>query len=95
MIKPAILLVSASALLALSACASDGSSPMPPMASNQCDASLYQQYIGKGREDLPAAPRGVSYRHLHKGGAATADYVTGRVNFVYDDQNRIESVRCG
>lgn len=64
-------------------------------SDGQCRVSDWESYVGKLRQSLPAAPDGLSFRVLCKECAATMDYRSDRVNFVYGDDDRITRVTCG
>lgn len=92
-------LIGAAALLALSACAGGAANPDPTPdldSPDQCRASQYQNWIGRNRSELPAAPVGQVWRVTCSTCAVTMDYNPGRLNIVYDDASGvIRSVRCG
>lgn len=87
--------------LALAACAptpdastppADGATPTPVA----CQPGDYQDYVGRNRSTIPAAPAGRTFRILCSSCAATMDYRFDRVTFTYDDTtNLVTRVACG
>jgi len=98
--KTALTLMAFGAL-SLAACAptpdvsnphTDGAQPTPIA----CQPSDYQEYVGRNRSTIPAAPAGRSFRILCSTCAATMDYRFDRVTFTYDDtSNLVTRVACG
>lgn len=67
----------------------------PDAPAPQCQVADYQQYVGRNRVDIPAAPINVIYRVLGPTTPATRDYRAERVNFHHDANGTITSVTCG
>lgn len=84
------------AVAGLAAC--NGATPPPsgeptPIA---CKATDYQDYVGRQRSDIPAAPAGRIFRVLCSTCAATMDFRENRVNFTFDEATgRVTRVSCG
>jgi len=99
--KSFLTLSAAAGFLVLAACAptqGGGTTTTPggeatPVA---CKASDYQEYVGRNRSTIPAAPEGRIFRVLCSSCAATMDYRDNRVTFTYDDKtNLVTRVSCG
>ncbi|MFZ4163969.1 hemolysin [Brevundimonas sp. NPDC058933] len=97
--KTILMLTAFAGALALSACAptqevtSGSGSEAAPVA---CKASDYQEYVGRNRSTIPAAPAGRIFRVLCSSCAATMDYRDNRVTFTYDDKtDLVTRVSCG
>ena len=82
--------------VALSACAPSMTGPGGEPAPVMCKAGDYQEYVGRNRSTIPAAPAGRIFRVLCSSCAATMDYRDNRVTFTYDDKTDIVTrVSCG
>lgn len=101
--KTFLTLTAAAGFLALAACSPNpggGVTTLPgeigqvtPVA---CKAGDYQDYVGRNRSTIPAAPEGRIFRVLCSTCAATMDYSANRVTFTYDDRtNVVTQVGCG
>lgn len=98
--KTALALMAFGAL-SLAACAPTQDASTPPTDGAQptpiaCQPGDYQEYVGRNRSTIPAAPAGRSFRILCSTCAATMDYRFDRVTFTYDDtSNLVTRVSCG
>ena len=94
-------LSAAAGFLALAACAptsGGGATPTPggETTAVACKAGDYQDYVGRNRSAIPAAPQGRIFRVLCSSCAATMDYRANRVSFTYDDKTEVVTrVSCG
>ena len=98
--KTILMLTAFAGAVALSACA-PSMTPTPSTPSVEptpvtCKAGDYQEYVGRNRSTIPAAPAGRIFRVLCSTCAATMDYRDNRVTFTYDDKtNVVTRVSCG
>lgn len=98
--KITTMLAACAGALALSACAPTQESATPasdgqatPVA---CKAGDYQEFVGRNRSTIPAAPAGRVFRVLCSTCAATMDFRADRVTFTYDNNtNLVTRVSCG
>ena len=97
--KTILMLTAFAGAVALSACAPTQDAATTPGAEPTpvaCKAGDYQEYVGRNRSTIPAAPAGRIFRVLCSSCAATMDYRDNRVTFTYDDTtNVVTRVSCG
>jgi hypothetical protein len=91
------------AALIVTGCAVAPASPPPaPTLGHDSTCNAEPAFGLIGRADTPESRRQAlelsgseMLRVLRPGDGATADYQTGRVNLILDDQGRIAEIRCG
>lgn len=97
--KTTLMLTAFLGAMALAACApTQNATPAPGAEATPvaCKAGDYQEYVGRNRSTIPAAPAGRIFRTLCSSCAATMDFRDNRVNFTYDDKTSIVTrVSCG
>ncbi|MFK0299467.1 hemolysin [Brevundimonas sp. NPDC090276] len=97
--KTIVMLAAFAGAVALSACAPSQPTPSTPSIEPTpvtCKAGDYQEYVGRNRSTIPAAPAGRIFRVLCSSCAATMDYRDNRVTFTYDDKtDLVTRVSCG
>lgn len=72
--------------------------PAPPAAAPRdgCGAAERQDWVGRGRADLPAAPEGATWRIYETGQPVTQDLRPDRLNIEIDpDSQRVVRLSCG
>lgn len=63
---------------------------------DQCEASRYQQYVGRPLAEMPSAPQGSVWRTHCSTCAVTQDLSMARMNISYDEDTRtIAAIACG
>ncbi len=94
------LILPLAAALALAAC--DGRTPSPasepaaPAPTDACGAAGRQDWIGRARADLPAAPDGALWRVFETGQPVTHDLRPARLNIEIDpDSQTVVRLTCG
>ena len=97
--KTTLMLTAFLGAMALAACApTQNATPAPGAEATPvaCKAGDYQEYVGRNRSTIPAAPAGRIFRTLCSSCAATMDFRDNLVNFTYDDKTSIVTrVSCG
>lgn len=88
-------------ILSVAACSTIESAPPPTRADGaMCTADQLGQYNGQvatpelGRQ-IQAASGARIFRWLPKGSVITMEYNADRVSVLLDEQNKVESSRCG
>lgn len=103
-----LMAISLAAALALAACAeqppapaSESAPPAPagPKAAaptDACGAAARQDWIGRARADLPAAPAGALWRVFETGQPVTHDLRPERLNIEIDPESQtVVRLTCG
>jgi len=96
--KTLILSLAVTGLLAACAPMGDGGpAPMPAQdGPSPCKADQYQRFVGLNRSQLPATPRGETWRVTCSSCPVTMDYSPQRLNIFYDQATgTIREVKCG
>lgn len=86
------------AVVALAACAEQAPAPATVSAAptDACGAAGRQNWIGRARADLPAAPGGASWRVFETGQPVTHDLRPQRLNIEIDpDSQTVVRLTCG
>lgn len=84
-------------VVALAACAEQAPAAEPAAAATDaCAAAERQNWIGRARADLPAAPAGASWRVFDTGQPITHDLRPERLNIEIDPDSRtVVRLTCG
>lgn len=73
-----------------------GDAPATPPPSDACGAAERQDWIGRERSGLPAAPAGANWRIYETGQPVTQDLRPDRLNIEIDpDRQTVVRVTCG
>jgi hypothetical protein len=63
---------------------------------DQCQASRYQQFVGRPLAEMPSAPQGAVWRKHCSSCAVTQDLAMTRMNISFDEKSqRIDAIACG
>ncbi len=70
--------------------------PAPDASADDCGAAGRQDWVGRARADLPAAPDGANWRVYETGQPVTQDFRPDRLNIEIDpDSQTVVRLSCG
>jgi len=70
--------------------------PATPAPADECGAAERQDWVGRARADLPAAPAGALWRVYETGQPVTQDFRPNRLNIEIDpDSQTVVRLSCG